>query len=132
MADQNVEEDGVTRDHYVKYGYAVSEVAYDVDETTREKLEETAKLEAGKGGVQRDSLREAIEDFLQDAKYDEKLDGKIFYAQQGEQTYVGFARMEKDKKIHERLALFFKVDVEVVTKMTAHDVSLADIQEALK
>lgn len=131
--DKKTEE--VETNKFTRWTYVRNEVVYAVDEITKERKEEPLKVDEAQSAdaaAQYESLKQVIQAFLHNERYDAAKDGNVFYAPSGNLIYVGFARMEDDKNIHEHLAVFFRTEVEVTTKMTAFDVTLEEIKDAFK
>ena len=123
------------QDKFSRWVYVRNEVVYAVDEITKERKGEPLKVDQAQNAdsaVKYESLKQVIQAFLSNEKYDAAKDGRVFYAPNGSLVYVGFARMEEDKNIHEHLAIFFRTEVEVTTKMTAFDVTLEEIKDAFR
>ena len=135
--DKKTEKDMAVTDKFTRWTYVRNEVVYAVDEITKERVGEPLKVDEAQpadSAAKYESLKQVIQAFLLNEKYDEAKDGKVFYAPapNGNLIYVGFARIEDDKNIHEHLAVFFRTEVEVTTKMTAFDVTLEEIKDAFK
>ena len=133
VKDKNTEE--VVTDKFTRWTYVRNEVVYAVDEITKERKGEPLKVDEAQSAdaaAKYESLKQVIQAFLSNEKYNAIKDGNVFYAPNGNLVYVGFARIEDDKNIHEHLAVFFRTEVEVTTKMTAFDVTLEEIKDAFK
>ena len=78
------------------------------------------------------TLKEAMQAFLRENRYDPMNDGQVFYIKQENATYFGFSKTSVGEGIvHDYLALFAKVDTEITTVMTASLVDVDMLKEAI-